>query len=139
MRIAENRLPLETTNSPKSPPNHTSPVHPTHDDYSECEDLENRQLFSSNGVYSAFMGLVTQLCKSFKCMWEPGHVCIHKAHFPSSQCSAQLFCLHCTLVCLFCRRTKYLLSSPDPILALASMDNAPVFTPPGYRNTRTLP
>ena len=41
-------------------------------------------------------------------------LCTHiKAHFPSSPCSAQLFCLHCTRVWLFCCKT-YLLSSPNP-------------------------
>ena len=32
-----------------------------------------------------------------------------------------IFCLYCTLMWLFCRK-GYLLSSPDPILALASID-----------------
>ena len=54
---------------------------------------------------------------------ERGHVCIHKARFPSSLRSTQLFCLHCTLVWLFICKSQ-LLSSPDPILDLA---NSPVF------------
>ena len=29
---------------------------------------------------------------------ERGHVCIHKAHFPSSLHSTQLFCFQCTLM-----------------------------------------
>ena len=68
--------------------------------------------------------MVTQICSpSNACVcvecgvWT--HVCIHKARFPSSHL-AQLFCIHCTLVWLFCHET-YL--SSDPILALASMDS----------------
>ena len=52
--------------------------------------------------------------QSFKCVCVCGvwtHVCIHRAHFPSSRL-AQLFCIHCTPVWLFCHETH--LSSPDP-------------------------
>ena len=76
-----------------------------------------------------FLGYIQCLCVCSlgfavlqMCMCERGHthtVCIHKAHFPSSPHSAQLFCFHCTLVWLFCHKT-FLLSLPDPILALAS-------------------
>ena len=90
-----------------------SSIHPTHTNVCVCE------------------------CRHILCPY------IRKAYFPSSLCSvvswvrlscggseslacettclAQLFCLHCTMVWLFCHKT-YLLFSPDPILALASMD-----------------
>ena len=58
-------------------------------------------------LHSVFVGLVTQLCSpSNVCVcgvWT--HVCIHKANFLSSPRSAQLFCLHCTLVWLFIHKT----------------------------------
>ena len=66
--------------------------------------------------------VVTQLCSpSNVCGWVWMHiVCIHKAHFPSSSRLAQLFCLHCTLAWLYSCGTY--ISSPDPILALSSMN-----------------
>ena len=76
------------------------------------------------GVYSVFVGFCHSALQSFECVCvERGHVCIHKARFPSSPRSTQLFCLHCTLVWLFICKSQ-LLSSPDPILDLA---NSPVF------------
>ena len=87
----------------------------------EVARKKNNQLevFSSNGGVFSVCGFCHLALQSFKCVCaECGHIlcaCIHKAHFPSSLHSAQLFCLHCTLVRLFCCETH--LSSPDPILA----------------------
>ena len=71
------------------------------------------------GIFSVCV-FVHSALQSFKCVCvERGHthtVCIHKAHFPSSPHSAQLFCLHCTLV-LFCRKS-YLPSIIRTVLAL---------------------
>ena len=75
------------------------------------------------GMYSMFVGLHGYSgLQSFKCVCEVWiHVvCIHKTHFPSSPRLAQLFCLYCTLAWLYSHETH--LSSPDPILALSSMD-----------------
>ena len=87
-----------------------------------CAPRVNNRVFSSNVSVFSVCGFGHSDLQSFKCVcgvWR--HVvCIHDAHFPSSPDSAQLFCLHCTLVWLFCCKT-YLLFSPDPILALASM------------------
>ena len=72
-----------------------------------------------------FVGLITQLCSPIMCVcgvWT--HViCVHTQTSVSifHHATAQLFCLHCTLVWSFCHET-HLLSSPDPVLALASMD-----------------
>ena len=43
------------------------------------------------------------------------HVCIHNAHALSVFTKLGTFYLHCTLV-WFCRKTKYLVPSPGPIL-----------------------
>ena len=50
------------------------------------------------GVYSVFVGLLTQLCSSsLNVCVERGHVCIHKAHFPSLPSSA-----HSIFTALWC-------------------------------------
>ena len=91
--------------------------------------------FSSNGGVFSVCGLilplsfaVLQMCV---CVWSVDTHCgIHKAHFSSSPCLAQLFCFHCTLVWLFCCEI-HLLSSPNPILAWLVWANSPVFSHQG--------
>ena len=93
--------------------------------------------FSKKGQFSQVMGV-------YSVMWvlSFGFAILqtHKAHFSSSPHLAQLFCLHCTLVWLFCRKT-YLHQTPSWLWLVWT--NSPVFSPPGYRlvstnNTQTL-
>ena len=64
-------------------------------------------------------------CEHTLCAYTMLTFCLHLASSPGPQSSPRsahwLFCLQWTLVWLFCRKT-YLLSSPDPIFALASVE-----------------
>jgi len=63
-------------------------------------------------VYSVFVGFCHSALQSFECVCvERGHVCIHKAHFPSSPCLTQLFCLHWCR-CSFVKVSFYLHQTP---------------------------
>ena len=64
-------------------------------------------------------------------------VCIHDlTHFPSLLCSAQVFCLYCTLVWLFCCKTH--LSSQTPSWLWLVWTNSPAFTSLVYRPVGTI-
>ena len=90
-------------------------------------------------VYSVFVSFITQLCSPSNVCVEHGHMLcaqLHKFSFRPSPCSAQLFCLHGTLVWLLSRKA-YLLMSPDPILTRLVQTNSPVFTPAGCGSVAT--
>ena len=61
------------------------------------------------------------------CVFSVDMLCAYIRHFLSSPHSAQLFCLHCTLVWLWCHEMySYLLSSPsspDPMVSRYSSTN----------------
>ena len=89
------------------------------------------------GVYSVFVGFVTQLCSPTNvCVWSVDMLCAYIKNFPSSPRSAQVFCLYCTLIWLFHRET-YLLSSPDPMVSRYNSTNN-VQTPTYYVDPRQV-
>ena len=90
-----------------------------------CTTIKKFQVYSNGGVFSV-SGFCYSALQSFKCMcvWSVDT----RVHTQSSLSvlthSAQLFYLHCTLVCLFIRKTR-LLSSTHPIFALATVQIMP--------------
>ena len=84
------------------------------------------------GVYSVLVAFVTQLCSpSNVCVcgvWT--HVCIHKAHFPSSPRLAQLFYLHHTPHLGFGQSAQWYKQCPDSTILRTHVKSA---------NTQTLP
>ena len=75
-------------------------------------------VWTNSPVFTPTRVCPSNMCPVWQCV-ERGHVCMHKAHFPSSPRSVQLLYFHCTLVWLFICKT-HLLSSTHPIMALAS-------------------
>ena len=94
---------------------------------------KNFRVFS-RCIQCLWVCMVTQLWSpSNVCVWGVDTRCVHtQSSLSVLPCFAQLFCLHCTLVWLFCHETH--LSSTDFVFTWLWLvwTYSPVFTPPEY-------